>query len=125
MKLINASKLSLLITALLFFFSCTYKPESDLVKGIWKYESVEKAGKKSMEIGDNDFMRLNDDSSFEYHIESLNKHMTGHWSYKDHVLDLKYSVPDTLRHFKVLILSNYQLQMQEADVNFKFSRIKP
>ncbi|MFM6984346.1 MAG: hypothetical protein ACKOXF_09445 [Chitinophagaceae bacterium] len=109
---------------ILVFSSCQYKPESVLVAGQWKYTSVEKHSESLFSIGDNDVMILQKDSAFEYHINSVNKHMYGKWSYSDHTLHLKYAEPDTTRHFKVDLLSDHLLKMHEGDVNFSFTRVK-
>ncbi len=114
----------LLLTLSVLFFSCSYKPEKKLVEGYWKYEAIGREGKSTVVIGDNDIMTIRPDSTFEYHIESVKKHMYGTWSYSDHTLHLKYKEPDTLRHFEVDLLSNYKLIMHEGEVEFKFSRIK-
>ena len=104
--------------------ACQYKPESFLVQGNWKYTSVEKNNQSLFNIGDNDVMILQADSLFEYHISSVNKHMSGKWTYSDHTLHLKYASPDTLRHFKVELLSDHLLKMSEGDVSFNFTRVK-
>jgi CRISPR-associated protein Cas8b1/Cst1 subtype I-B len=104
--------------------ACQYKPESKLVAGNWKYTSVEKNNQSLFDIGDNDIMILQADSLFEYHINSINKHMYGKWSYSDHTLHLKYLAPDTLRHFKVELLSDHLLKMREGEVSFNFTRVK-
>lgn len=91
--------------------------------GNWKYTSVEKNHESLFAIGDNDVMILQADSLFEYHISSVNKHMYGKWSYTDHTLHLKYAEPDTIRHFKVDILSDHILKMHEGEVVFNFTRV--
>jgi len=123
MRLTNANSL-VVILMLTVLSACTYKPEAELIKGHWKYTSVLKGDSKMFEIGDNDRMSIESDSTFTYQIESVNKTALGTWTYSDHVLHLKYNVPDTTRHFKVNILSKYDLQIQEGEVVFNFSRIK-
>lgn len=91
--------------------------------GNWKYTTVEKNQESLFTIGDNDVMILQADSLFEYHISSVNKHMYGKWSYTDHTLHLKYADPDTIRHFKVDILSDHILKMHEGEVVFNFTRV--
>ncbi|MBL7837302.1 MAG: lipocalin family protein [Bacteroidetes bacterium] len=122
MKLTNASKGLIILS--LAIGSCTYKPEDKLVQGYWQYEDIKAGDSALISISDNDIMTLRSDSTFEYHIESVQKHMYGKWTYSDHTLHLKYNNPDTIRHFSVDLLSNHQLIMHEGDVSFKFSRIK-
>lgn len=123
MKLTNANKLLFLISCGCMM-ACQYKPESELIKGHWKYEQVTKDGKPAMSIGDNDILTLNPDSTFEYHIESVKKHQYGSWTYSQHTLHLHYNEPDTLRHFEVDLLSGHELRMHEGAMGFEFSKIK-
>ncbi len=124
MKLTSVnSQLSVLILFLVFL-GCDYRPESELVSGHWKYTSVEKNAQPLFEISDNDIMILQKDSLFEYHINSVNKHMFGKWSYSDHTIHLKYAEPDTTRHFTVDLLSDHLLKMHEGEVNFSLTRVK-
>lgn len=123
MKLTSVNSPLLLLLAITLISACNYKPEASLMKGNWKYTSVEKNDASLFAIGDNDVMILQADSLFEYHINSVNKHMYGKWSYSDHTLHLKYADPDTNRHFKVDILSDHLLKMHEGDVVFNFTRV--
>ncbi len=124
MKLTNANSQLSVLVLFIVFSACQYKPESELVSGQWKYTSIDKNSESLISIGDNDVMILQKDSAFEYHINSVNKHMYGKWSYSDHTIHLKYAEPDTIRHFKVDILSDHILKMHEGEVVFNFTRVK-
>lgn len=100
--------------------SCHQKSEADFLIGNWKYVQIQKNGKKIIEVLDNDHMTIRSDSTFEYNIESVNKNMKGKWTYSEHTLHLQYISPDTLRHFKIDILSKYELKMHEDSVCFLF-----
>lgn len=124
MKSTNANKLLLLFISVLSLSSCKYRPETELLTGHWKYSSIENKDSSIIEINDNDIMTINADSTFEYHIESVNKHMYGKWTYTDHTLHLHYKAPDTIRHFPIDILSKHLLKMHENEVTFNFKKIK-
>lgn len=123
MKLISVNSQLILLLAFTLHTACNYKSETSLMTGNWKYTTVEKNQESLFTIGDNDVMILQADSLFEYHISSVNKHMYGKWSYTDHTLHLKYADPDTIRHFKVDILSDHILKMHEGEVVFNFTRV--
>lgn len=118
MKLIKGNKLIFVLVCV--FYACHQKAETEFLIGHWKYEAVNKNGQSIIPIKDNDQFILRADSSFEYHIESVNKHMYGHWTYTDHTLHLDYDSPPALRHFKIDILSKYTLEMHEDSVTFLF-----
>jgi len=126
MKLISANKL---FTAffLLTLAACSYKPESEQITGSWKYLSIGLADAdgniQTAGISDEDFLKLNADSTFEYHIASLKKHMHGRWLFSEHTLHLTYHNPDTLRHFEVDILSDFALSMHEGKAVFELQRM--
>lgn len=74
-------------------------------------------------VGDYDEFNLNPDSTFSYQIESVKKNMKGTWKYEDHILQLKYEQPDTIRYFEVDVLSKHDLRFHEGAVKFEFGRI--
>lgn len=123
MRLTRESKYGLLLLSVLVFGSCHYRSEQDILQGHWKYNQVQKNGKSAFPISDNDILVISSDKSFKYDIESVNKHLSGTWTYTDHTLHLKYQNPDTLRHFNIDILSNKALKMHEGDMYFYFTRI--
>ena len=119
MKLISVNKV-LATLCCVFLLSCHQKTETDFLVGNWKYLSIQKNGINFIEVLDSDHLTIRPDSTFEYNIESVKKQMKGNWTYSDHTLHLKYSAPDTIRHFKIDILSKYELKMHEDSVFFLF-----
>lgn len=119
MKLISVNKILLTLTTFLLL-SCHQKTENEFIVGNWKYINIQKNGLDVIEVMDNDHMNVKSDSTFEYYIESVKKQMKGKWTYSDHTLHLHYSSPDTIRHFKIDILSKYELKMHEDSVFFLF-----
>jgi hypothetical protein len=101
---------------------CTYQSEKNLVSGNWVYASIKQSDSILYEVCDDDYLRLNTDSSFEYHIASVSKHETGKWNYSDHSLILYYNSNKKTRTFSVDILSKYQFIMHEDSVYFTFKR---
>lgn len=126
MKLISANKLFIAFF-LLTAAACSYKPESKQITGSWKYLSIgipdADGNMQTTGVSDEDFLNLNADSSFEYHIASLKKHMYGRWHFSEHTLHLTYTSPDTLRHFEIDILSDFALSMHEGKALFELQRI--
>ncbi len=122
MKLTNANNKVVLFTAFLMS-ACSFHAERDLIQGGWKYISVTSADSSVIEVSDNDRLFINADSSFMYYIESVNMHKKGKWKYEDHELHLKYADPDTIRKFKIDILSNYRLKFSEGNTVFEFQKV--
>lgn len=94
-----------------------------MITGSWNYIKISINDSAICENTDEDIMNLGKDSSFEYRIAALNKHMSGKWSYKDHTLHLKYENPDTSRLFEVDILSAFRLKMHEGPLTFEFRKL--
>jgi hypothetical protein len=117
MKSISVNKVLLAIFTIAIV-SCHQKTETDFLIGNWKYIHIQKNGKDIIEVMDNDHLNVKSDSTFEYNIESVKKQMKGKWTYSEHTLHLYYSSPDTVRHFKMDILSKYELKMHEDSVYF-------
>lgn len=108
---------------ILLLSACTYKPETEIMKGNWKYESISKDGKAFLPIGDNDVFKLTDDS-FYYDLELAGKHMSGTWTYSERSLHLHYNQPDTVRHFEMDVISEKQMKFHEGPVQFSLKKIK-
>lgn len=124
MKLTNANNLISAFIAILFTISsCHFRSESDLIKGSWKYVSITRQDSNIINITDDDYFQLNADSTFRYAVHSVKKQMSGGWTYSDQTLHLKYLNPDTLRHFKINLISNHDLEMQEGNVIYKFKKV--
>lgn len=124
MKLTNANKLIVAFSAILFTVtSCQYRSESELIKGPWKYVSITRQDSNIIQISDDDYFQINSDSTFKYAVHSVKKLMSGKWTYSDQTLHLKYIQPDTLRHFKINLISNHDLEMQEGNVIYKFKKV--
>ena len=119
MKLTNVNKIFIILSSV-FLLACHQKTETDFLIGNWKYLHIQKNGENLIEVLDNDHMNVRADSTFEYNIESVNKNMKGKWTYSEHTLHLHYTSPDTIRHFKIDILSKYELKMHEDSVYFLF-----
>lgn len=124
MRSISANSAIGLVLTILLISSCRHVTERQLITGGWKYISVRKDGASVFAIGDYDEFHLNSDSTFSYQVESVKKDMKGTWKYDDHILQLKYSLPDTTRYFEVDVLSKHDLRFHEGDVKFEFSRIE-
>lgn len=124
MKLTNANKLISAFSAILFTLtSCQYRSESELIIGPWKYVSITRQDSIIINISDEDYFQINADSTFKYAVHSVKKHKSGQWTYNDQTLHLKYLNPDTLRHFKINLISNHDLEMQEGNVIYKFKKV--
>lgn len=124
MKWTSANKLlGLLLLQSLMQASCTYMPEQKLLSGTWVYQSVLRGDSSIMELSSDDRFTLDADSSFAYSIASVNKDMSGTWSFSGDTLHLHYDKPDTIRHFAIDIISEHTLSMHEGPVHFKLSRL--
>ena len=124
MKLTNANRSILAVTAILLIISsCQYHSESELIVGPWKYVSITRNDSNIINISDDDFFQIKADSTFQYAVHSVKKQMSGVWSYNAHTLHLKYLKPDTLRHFKINVLSNHDLELQEGKVIYKLKKV--
>lgn len=136
MKLINANNLLLpkgihyalimviSISIILSVTGCTRKTEFELLQGNWAYVSVSRGDSSVMEVNGDDLFYLRPDSTFEYHIASVNKRMQGRWIYTGDTLHLAYSEPDTIRYFAVDRISEYNLNMHEGQTQFVFHRVR-
>lgn len=124
MKLTNANKFKATVSAILLILtSCQYHSESKLITGPWKYVSITRNDSNIINISDDDYFQINADSTFNYAVHSVKKQMSGKWTYNDQTLHLKYIEPDTLRHFKINLLSNHNLEMQEGKVIYKLKKV--
>lgn len=96
------------------------------IEGKWLFKSINKTDQISEEsikpIADGDFMLIEKNGRFTYQLSSIPIYANGIWELKDNVLKLKYNKPnDTIRFYKVK-LENNDLILNEAEINFLFSK---
>lgn len=120
MKLTSAVKTIAIV--LIIVSGCRYQSEQDLIRGNWHYVNILKSDSSMVAISDDDYFNLDSHGVFHYQIQSVKKNMTGSWKYDNDTLHLHYQQPDTIRHFKVDLLSRRDLEISENGVKFKFKR---
>ena len=122
MNWINANKLYIL-TVFFLTTSCSDRKGNENIKGCWNYVSVSRNDSLLFAVNEEDELNLFPDSSFTYHIQSVHKQARGRWKFENSNLHLKYELPDTVRHFKLTLLSKNKMVMQEGSVVFSFRRV--
>lgn len=100
--------------------SCHKQSEKDIITGIWKFKSITNNAKMAIRVTEEDFLKLNPDSTFTYELNFINKKKMGRWEYANHKLLLNYINPDTMRTFDIEIINKKELVFSENNVEFRF-----
>lgn len=108
----------------LFVSSCTkISPESTL-KGSWNYVAVTKENKPFFLIDKSDMLLIDTNNNFSYTLRLAQKYGKGTWVFLNpDTLALYYTEPDTVRYFKIRVLTDHRLEFQENDVLFQLDRL--
>jgi hypothetical protein len=101
------------------------KSEKSFLKGRWNYHAIKQSDTTFIQVTSDDYMLLNEDGSFEYHIASNKKDAAGTWTYDNDMLTLNYENPPINRKFIVEILSKYKLLMREGEIVFDYDKDFP
>lgn len=108
----------------LWFFvqGCSYVSVQDHVVGEWAYNSVSGlTGSSDWVLSPNDVLKMDSNGQFSYDIISQGIHASGTWSLKDEsVLVFEYQNPDTVRYFKIRVVTRNYLEFTENDAVFTF-----
>jgi len=110
----------IILVALCMLCSCSYSSEKELVTGKWKYKQITKNNEMFIRITDEDFLVLNSDSTFQYTLNFIGSKKQGYWNFKNHILTLKYTNPDTVRNFVLDRISRKELIFSENNIQFEF-----
>ena len=123
MRLIKENKLRLILfLVIVFLFSaCHYISEKQMLIGRWQYIVIFNNDSAIYQLVDSDFIDFEKDS-FHYEIASVHKSCKGTWQYNNHILQLKYTLPDTIRFFEVEIISKSDLLFYEGKVHYRLKR---
>lgn len=107
---------------LLFIFFVSLSTHSQELEKKWFFERIYHVNDSTplVELGKNDFMILNNDSTFEYSIASSKLKAKGTWSLDNNTLYFSYTLPsDTIRQYDIQWSEN-QLILYENNINYSF-----
>ena len=107
---------------LLFIFFVSLSTHSQELEKKWFFERISQVNDSTplVELGKNDFMILNNDSTFEYSIASSKLKAKGTWSLDNNILYFSYTLPsDTIRQYDIQWSEN-QLILYENNINYSF-----
>lgn len=106
----------------LFVQGCSYVSVQDHVVGEWVYNSVSGLpGSSDWVLSPNDVLKMDSNGKFSYDIISQGIHASGTWSLNDEsVLVFEYQNPDTVRYFKIRVVTRNYLEFTENDAVFTF-----
>lgn len=114
------------ITLLLLFVISLSINAQDINKK-WMFESITAINDTTplRTIGDDDYMLINEDGTFEYEIASIPLTASGQWSVENNVLQFDYDLPsDTSRIYELSLTSN-KLILTENNINYAFTSSVP
>ena len=106
----------------IFILLASVNSFSQEIEKRWYFESIteENDSVPLRDIGNNDFLNINNDGSFDYFIASVNLKAEGTWQLIDQTLRLSYSIPkDTIRFYQ-FNLSKQRLVLKENGINYTF-----
>ena len=107
---------------LLFIFFVSLSTHSQELEKKWFFERISQVNDSTplVELGKNDFMILNNDSTFEYSIASSKLKAKGTWSLDNTILYFSYTLPsDTIRQYDIQWSENH-LILYENNINYSF-----
>lgn len=106
----------------IFILLASINSFSQEIEKRWYFESIteENDSVPLRDIGNNDFLNINNDGSFDYFIASVNLKAEGTWQLINQTLRLSYSIPkDTIRFYQ-FNLSKQSLVLKENGINYTF-----
>lgn len=106
----------------IFILLASINSFSQEIEKRWYFESIteENDSVPLRDIGNNDFLNINNDGSFDYFIASVNLKAEGTWQLINQTLRLSYSIPkDTIRFYQ-FNLSKQGLVLKENGINYTF-----
>ena len=99
---------------------------SQTIEGTWQFQSIYNISDSTKTnikpISDADFMSLNNNGTFKYHLKKIPIIAEGKWKQEKNILTLQYKSPsDTIRKYTFQIINN-NLILQEANTIFNFNK---
>ena len=100
---------------------------SQTIEGTWQFQSIYNISDSTKTnikpISDVDFMSLNNNGTFKYHLKKIPIIAKGKWKQEKNILTLQYKSPsDTIRKYTFQITDN-NLILQEANTIFIFNKL--
>ena len=91
----------------------------------WQFEHIRKADDTTnlRVIGEDDYMLINQDGSFEYKISSIPLKASGQWEVEDNKLSFHYNSPSDTSRFYSIELSENKLLLQENGIDYAFKAL--
>lgn len=115
----------LFLLILVLMAGCNNSHKTELLTGQWKYDQVLKNNEPFLEITQNDVLALNQSGEFSYNLLKAGISGEGRWDFKNpNTLILHYNDPDTIRYFKVSVLTESRLEFSENELLFTYNRSK-
>ncbi len=92
-----------------------------MVQGEWRYKTIN-FGDSSIYVSENDYLKINSDSTFHYDVMALRKYKNGNWKTLNQELILEYIEPDTTysTNFKIAFLSKWSMIIENGNKKFEF-----
>ena len=108
-----------------FFILMSLLGQSQELSKKWQFEHIRKTDDITnlRVIGENDYMLINKDGSFEYEISSIPIKASGLWELEDNTLSFHYNFPsDTIRFYSIKFSKN-KLLLQENGIDYTFKAL--
>jgi hypothetical protein len=113
----------LFLLILVLLASCNNSHKTELLTGQWKYDRVFKKNKPFLEVTQNDVLALNQSGEFSYNLLKAGISGEGRWEFiYPNTLVLHYNDPDTIRYFKISVLTENRLEFSENELLFTYNR---
>ena len=108
-----------------FFILLSLLGQSQELSKKWQFEHVRKTDDTTnlRVIGEDDYMLINKDGSFEYEISSKPLKASGQWEVEDNTLSFHYNSPSDTSRFYSIELSENKLLLQENGIDYAFKAL--
>ena len=108
-----------------FFILLSLLGQSQEISKKWQFEHIRKTDDTTnlRVIGEDDYMLINKDGSFEYEISSIPLKASGQWEVEDNILSFHYNYPSDTSRFYSIELSENKLLLQENGIDYAFKAL--
>lgn len=92
------------------------------IDGNWRFKNISNVNDTLplRTIVEGDYMKINDDSTFQYELSAIDLRASGDWRVENNILQLKYNLPtDTIREYQIRFDEN-QLVLTENNIEYSF-----
>lgn len=92
------------------------------IDGNWRFKNISNVNDTLplRTIVESDYMKINDDSTFQYELSAIDLRASGDWRVENNILQLKYNLPtDTIREYQIRFDEN-QLVLTENNIEYSF-----